>query len=327
MRQVRLIALLILAAISTPACEFESRSTPDDSRETDWTRSDRLREQLQDETAPNVMVVAHRGCWIDGAPENSLLAIRRCEAIGVDIIEIDVALTADGTPVLLHDETVDRTTDASGPIKELSLADLHPLRLRQGLGGDDAELTDEGIPTLEEALTASRDTFLINLDMKAEAFDVAYDVALRLGVEDQILMKMSALPDDPALQDAQFLGRTLFMPIIRECTTETTGAPACAESISSVVPAYSRYDPIAYEIVYVSSNYLREGVTTMRDMGERIWVNTLTPTLAAGHTDALAINDPDAHWGQVIRDGANIIQTDRPGLLTDYLRRQGLRSD
>ena len=327
MRQVRLITLLILAAISTPACELESLSTADDSRQFDWTRSDRLREQLQDETAPNVMVVAHRGCWFDGAPENSLSAIRRCEAIGVDIIEIDVALTADGTPVLLHDETVDRTTDASGPIAELSLADLRPLRLRQGLGGDGAELTGEGIPTLEEALTASRNTFLINLDMKAEAFDVAHEVASALGVEDQILMKMSALPDDPALQNAGFLGKTLFMPIIRECTAETTGAPACSESISAVAPAYSPFDPIAYEIVYMNSDYLRRGVATMRAMGGRIWVNTLSPTLSGGHTDALAVTDPDAHWGQVIRDGANVIQTDRPALLTDYLRRQGLRSD
>ena len=323
----RSTVLWVLAVLCAPACQFESVSAPGDSAAPGSTRSDRLRDELQDETAPTVMVVAHRGCWVEGAPENSLAAIRRCDAIGVDIIEIDVALTSDGTPVLLHDETVDRTTAGSGPIAEMSLDDLRSLRLRSGFGGDDAEITNERIPTLEQALTASRDTFLINLDMKAEAFDRAYEVARSLGVEDQILMKMSALPDDPALQTARFLDRTMFMPIIRECAGEATGVPACSESIASVAPAYSPYGPIAYEIVYMNSDYLREGVASMRAMGGRIWVNTLDSTLAGGHTDALAVDDPDAHWGQVVRDGANIIQTDYPALLSGYLRREGLRSD
>ena len=318
--------MLVLAVASAPACQIGSPPVPGQFATSGSTRSDRLLAELEDETVLTVMVAAHRGCWKNGSPENSLSAIRRCNAIGVDIIEIDVAVTSDGTPVLLHDETVDRTTDGSGAIAELSLEQVRTLRLRDGLGGSGAELTDEGIPTLEEALAASKDTFLINLDMKAEAFDQAYEVVRTLGVEDQILMKMSTLPDDPALRNARFLGQTLFMPIIRECTVQTNGL-ACADSISSVVPAYSPFDPIAYEVVYSSSVFFREGVATMRAAGGRIWVNTLDPTLAAGHTDALAVADPDAHWGQVIREGADIIQTDEPALLLGFLRRRGLRSN
>lgn len=290
------------------------------------TRSERLLAELDDETAGTVMIVAHRGCWADAAPENSLAAIRRCDAIGADVIEIDVGITSDGTPVLMHDETVDRTTDGSGAIAGLTLEQVRDLRLRTGLGGADAELTDERVPTLEEALTFSNGRFLVNLDMKAEAFDRAHEVVEALGMEDSTLMKMSALPDDPVLQNASFIGETLFMPIIRECTDQNDGL-ACTDSISSIAPSYAQYDPIAYEVVYSSSDFLREGIGTLRALGGRIWVNTLEPTLAAGHTDALAVTDPDAHWGQVIRDGANIIQTDRPALLLDYLRRQGLRSN
>jgi len=290
------------------------------------TRSERILAELNDETAGTVMIVAHRGCWADAAPENSLAAIRRCEAIGADIIEIDVGITSDGTPVLMHDDSVDRTTDGSGAIAGLPLEQVRNLRLRSGLGGSSAELTDERVPTLEEALAFSSGRFLVNLDMKAEAFDRAYEVVEMLGMENQTLMKMSALPDDPVLQSASFLGETLFMPIIRECTVQNEGM-ACTDSISSIVQGYSQFDPIAYEVVYSTGDFLREGIATMRAMGGRIWVNTLEPTLAAGHTDALAITDPDAHWGQVIRDGANIIQTDRPALLLDYLRRQRLRSN
>lgn len=298
-----------------------------DAREaTPPTRSERLLSELNDETAQTVMIVAHRGCWSEAAPENSLAAIRRCEAIGADIIEIDVGVTADGIPVLMHDDTVDRTTDGSGAISALPLEHVRELRLRSGLGGSDAELTDERIPTLEEALTYANGRFLVNLDMKTEGFDRAYEVVEALGMQDQTLMKMSALPDDPVLQDAPFLGQTLFMPIIRECTDQIDGLP-CTESISSVAPDYTRYDPIAYEIVYSTSSFLREGTGTMLAMGGRIWVNTLEPTHAAGHTDTLAVSDPDAHWGQVIRDGANIIQTDHPALLLDFLQSQGLRSN
>lgn len=168
--------------------------------------------------------------------------------------------------------------------------------------------------------------FLVNLDMKADAFDRAVAVVESLGMQDRTLMKMGALPDDPKLRNASFVGETLFMPIIRECTEHNEGL-ACTDSISSIAPGYARYGPIAYEVVYSSSDFLREGIGTMRTMGGRIWVNTLEPTLAAGHTDARAIADPDAHWGQVIRDGANIIQTDRPALLLEYLRREGLRSN
>ncbi len=320
--------LLFTGPLSTrnksEATEATRASESNDSSEA--IRSERLLTELKDETAPTVMIVAHRGCWSPAAPENSLAAIRHCESIGVDIIEIDVALTSDGTPVLMHDDTVDRTTDGSGAIIELPLERVRGLRLRSGLGGRDAELTDEAIPTLEEALEYLRGRFLVNLDMKAEAFDQAYDVVAELGMQDQTLMKMSALPDDPDLRNARFLGQTLFMPIIRECTERTDGL-ACADSLSSVAPGYSQYDPIAYEVVYSTSDFLREGVAVMQSMGGRIWVNTLDPTLAGGHTDALAVTDPDAHWGHVIRDGANIIQTDQPALLLDYLQRQGLRSN
>ena len=324
----RLVLSFALAAVLIAACQSESGllSQSGDRLSSQVTRSGQLLAELDDETAQTVMIVAHRGCWSQATPENSLAAIHRCNEIGADILELDVGITFDGTPVLMHDETVDRMTDGSGAIAELSLDEVRRLRLRAGLGGRDAELTDERVPTLEDALALSRNRFLVNLDMKAEAFDQAYEVVKALGMEDQILMKMSALPDDPMLQNARFLGETLFMPIIRECTEQTDGL-ACTDSISSVAPAYSRYDPIAYEIVYSTSDFFREGVATMRATGGRIWVNTLEPTLAAGHTDALAVVDPDAHWGQVIRDGANIIQTDHPALLLDYLRQKGLRSN
>lgn len=79
------------------------------------------------------MVAAHRACWKQ-APENSLAAIRDCIALGVDIVEIDVRQTRDGQFVIIHDSTVDRTTDGRGRVEQFSLADLRQLRLRLGKG-------------------------------------------------------------------------------------------------------------------------------------------------------------------------------------------------
>ena len=92
-------------------------------------------------------VAAHRGgarLW----PENSLRAFREALALGVDLLELDVHRTADGTLAVIHDPTLERTTDARGEVGALTGADLRRPRLR----GPDGTLTDERIPRLEEVL-------------------------------------------------------------------------------------------------------------------------------------------------------------------------------
>ena len=286
--------------------------------------------ELQDETSSRVLVVAHRACWFDGAPENSLPAISECIRLGVDFVEIDVRLTADGIPVLFHDATVDRMTNGSGPINEFDLDGIRRLRLLSGAGGKKAVLTHERIPTLQEALALTKGNILVNLDIKSNIFDRTLEVVERLGVQDEILMKMRALPDNPELKTAKFLGRTMFMPVIKECINDkqdTTNKPPkpCAPSLYEIIPDYEIYDPIAYEIVFGDVQYLIAGVPSMKKFGGRIWVNTLEERHAAGHTDDKAIIDPDAHWGVLIKQGVNILQTDRPCALIQYLKKTGYR--
>ena len=286
--------------------------------------------ELQDETSSRVLVVAHRACWFDGAPENSLPAISECIRLGVDFVEIDVRLTADGIPVLFHDATVDRMTNGSGPINEFDLDGIRRLRLLSGAGGKKAVLTHERIPTLQEALTLTKGNILVNLDIKSDIFDKALEVVERVGVQDEILMKMRALPDNPELKTAKFLGRTMFMPVIKECIndkqdTKNKSTRQCAPSLHETIPDYEVYDPVAYEIVFGDIQYLIAGVPPMKKFGGRIWVNTLEEHHAAGHTDDKAIIDPDAHWGVLIKQGVNMVQTDRPRALIQYLKKTGYR--
>lgn len=109
---------------------------------------------------------AHRGgalLW----PENSLLAFRNATAMGADYLELDVHLTRDGEVVVIHDPTLDRTTTGAGPVRDRTLAELAPLRLRDRTGA----LTDEQIPTLDQVVAlavAGKRQMLLEIKVDAQ---------------------------------------------------------------------------------------------------------------------------------------------------------------
>src|SRR3990167_4313755 len=72
------------------------------------------------------LVIAHRGNSMH-APEDTLESLRQGMALGADGLEFDVRLSADGVPVVIHDPTLDRTTDGSGPVAACTLAELRAL--------------------------------------------------------------------------------------------------------------------------------------------------------------------------------------------------------
>jgi glycerophosphoryl diester phosphodiesterase len=119
-------------------------------------------------------LAAHRGgaaLW----PENSLRAFREALALGVDLVEFDVHLAADGVPVVIHDATLDRTTEATGPVGARPAAELARVRLR----GPDGAVTDERLPTLDALLALlapSRAGLLVEVKGPVPGVNVAYRV-------------------------------------------------------------------------------------------------------------------------------------------------------
>jgi len=101
-----------------------------------------------------VLVIGH-ACAAGEAPANTLAGVRACLDAGAEAMEIDVQLCAEGVPVLMHDTTVDRTTNLSGPVRSLSLAALQAADAGAG----------EPVPTLDQvlALVAGRLTVLCEL--------------------------------------------------------------------------------------------------------------------------------------------------------------------
>lgn len=114
-------------------------------------------------TADRLLNIAHQGASAV-APANTLLAFRRAADLGADGVELDVHLSADGVPVVIHDFTVDRTTDGSGRVADLPLAALKELDAGSWF---DAACAGERIPTLEEVFAEVGCRLLINVELKA----------------------------------------------------------------------------------------------------------------------------------------------------------------
>ncbi len=107
------------------------------------------------------MVIAHRGDSAH-APENTLAAFKLALDRGADAIEFDVKLTGDGKVVVLHDQSVDRTTDGAGDVRDFTLSQLKDL---DAGGWFDPRFVNERIPSLEEVFDQIGSHILLNVEL------------------------------------------------------------------------------------------------------------------------------------------------------------------
>ena len=113
------------------------------------------------QSAKNIFVAAHRG-WCSKYPENTMLAFKKAIELGVDQIETDIRITKDNELVLIHDATLDRTTNGTGKVCDHTLAELKQLDAGNG----------EQIPTLRELLELVKDHPTITLDLEFKEYPV-----------------------------------------------------------------------------------------------------------------------------------------------------------
>jgi len=111
---------------------------------------------------PDRGICAHRGA-MDTHPENTLAAFREAVRLGAHMIELDVHMTKDEHLVILHDETVDRTTNGTGKISELTFDEVKHLDAGSWMS---EEFTGEKIPTLKEALAVMPQNTWLNIHIK-----------------------------------------------------------------------------------------------------------------------------------------------------------------
>ncbi len=300
------LLILLLACFSLLDGTTQTRNAAAD-------RASAIVAEIHSPASKKVLVASHRGDWRN-YPENSLTAIRSAIEMGVDIVEIDLALTLDSVLVLCHDRTIDRTTSGKGLIAEITYDSIRRVNLRAGQNA----VTHWKVPTLEEALILCKDKIVVNIDKGFQYYGLIHPLLEKYGMLEQVLIKSNVTADRAAATFSKYDDNCLFMPIVN----------FGKKSYRKILESYERlkYPLLAYEICW--SEYTPEVETCMREViagGSKLWVNSLWPSLNGGLCDDAAIEgDPAEVYGKLVDMGATMIQTDRPELLISYLRSRGL---
>lgn len=277
------------------------------------TRVDSLVKQLHQPLDKHIMVAAHRGDWRD-APENSLLAFKYAIAMGVDIVELDLNKTKDGVVVIMHDQTIDRTTDGKGSPGDYTLAELKKFHLKNGLG----RVTVNTIPTLEEVMQLIKDKILVNLDKSYPYYNEAYKVLKATGTLKQAIFKTTEAYETVRKQYPAIIDSVTFMAVV---DLDKQGAKQSIENYQHHIK------PVAFELNFgTDTSAILKNNQFINRGGSRIWINSLWASLNAGHDDDTAVdlgNTKDS-WDWIIAHGATIIQTDRPREMLLYLKKRNL---
>lgn len=135
------------------------------------------------------IIFAHRGASAY-APENTLAAFELAVRQGADAVELDTKLTADGEVVVIHDQTLDRTTTKNGKVCDFSLADIRKLDAGSHF---DVAFRGEKIPSLEEVLTTIGQKTLVNIEIANYASitdklpDKVADIVKRLRLDQRVI--------------------------------------------------------------------------------------------------------------------------------------------
>ena len=255
----------------------------------------------------HVMIFAHRGNWRNSA-ENSILAFQDCINEGLDGIEVDLQMTKDSVLIIMHDETLDRTTTGSGKVSDYTIDELRKLRLLNPIGVK----TRQTIPTFEQVLLLAKDKILIQVDKwKAYGQQVA-DLAKKYNCERQIILRTTDNSKTTKQKYGNLLDNLIVMPVL-----VCKGGKVDEENLQDFIKNYS--SPVmSFSFIREDYPILRK-IKNLQEMGYRIWFTSLWDTFNAGHDDELAVTDPDNSYGWLINHGANIIFSDNPILLKKYL--------
>ncbi|WP_290790148.1 glycerophosphodiester phosphodiesterase family protein [Flavihumibacter sp. UBA7668] len=255
------------------------------------SRTEELRREFMQGNGTTVMVAAHRGVHND-VPENSMASFHRAAQLRVHIVELDVRSTRDGVLVLMHDKTVDRTTNGRGRVDSLTYAELSALSLKHK-----GQVTTEKIPTLEEALLFLKGKTLVDLDIKAgDKSGEIMELVRKTGTERTVIF---------------FVYDSIQLRMVKEWDKDVL-VLARSRSHTAVAPYFGKFRPEALHID--ESHHRPDVVKQIHSSGARVWLNAL------GETDRLAASTGPHAFNTVLQYGANIIQTDYPELLLKYLK-------
>jgi glycerophosphoryl diester phosphodiesterase len=234
-----------------------------------------------------VLIVAHRGAN-KFAPQNTLPATEKAIRMNLDFVEIDVRTTKDGRLVLMHNETVDGTTDGKGAVRDLTLEEIKALdagiRFRPKFKGT-------RVPTLEEYFAAAKGRINTYLDWKDASPEALADAIIKAGVIDSVLIY--------------------------------DGSPEALRTLKKIDPGFHVMPEADSEIILkaiVSSKLKCDAIASnalaftpkIAELAHKMGVKTFV--------DILGVADNCAGVKKQISYGADAIQTDNPDMVLKCLK-------
>ena len=264
-----------------------------------------------------VWVAAHRADYVF-APENSIQALENAIYFGADLIETDVRLTKDGHVIMMHDYTVDRMTNGTGRVSNLTLEEIKALRLKNNWGG----ATDYQVPTLEEFIQVAKGKVCLYLDK------AGYDLP---GHEEGHLVKelLKILKKHDVLEESVFVLNWPYEKakrIFGEDLEKVIYCPVIEEKIPDLETYVNEYieklSPVAFQFRFDSlKTRTYQLLPKVLASGSKAFVAATWDTHTANHSDRVSIfKRPSEGWVWLIAQGFSILETNYARDLIRYLK-------
>ncbi len=300
------------------------------------------------------MIMAHRGLWIYNGeqqhPEQSRESIQVAIAAGIEGVELDVRSTRDGQFVVLHDDTLNRTTTCEGSISDFNWDEVKDCRLIIPNADGSPFISEETIVTLQEAYVLAKDVLLINLDNKIgnDFYTDMFRMAIDYGVDHQILASVSMNNELERRSGYELIAQwqdsnIIFMPVISDASFDFREHPvALRDSYAVFEDILETVRPLVVQVLHDWSEpetqttdggffFTPEATQLCDEYNTHRWMNTLYADPAGkrsggrGDEKAVAGGKPDEVWGWWHRSGVTMFQTDEPQLASDFLAAAGYR--
>jgi glycerophosphoryl diester phosphodiesterase len=236
-----------------------------------------------------IAVISHRGEHL-AHPENTLPAFQAAIDAGADFFELDVRTTSDGRLVLMHDRTVDRTTNGTGRVREMTFDQIRALDADAKFG---PQFAGTAVPTFAEALNLAHGKIGVYVDCK--------DIATADLVA--ALEKADMLDKVVIYGGAGFLKGVLALRPSLKAMPEADNAATLEKLLTNLN---------LHVVAFDAGDFKDDVIAIARQAHVDIYVDRLGPA------------DKVADWQDAIERGAAGIQTDRPAELVQYLRSREL---
>lgn len=236
-----------------------------------------------------IAAISHRGEHL-AHPENTLPAFQAAIDAGADFFELDVRTTSDGRLILMHDGTVNRTTNGKGAVRDMTFEQIRALdagaRFPEKFSGTK-------VPTLEEALNLARGRIGVYVDCKAIAPAALVEALEKADMSPHVVI----------------YGGAAFLKAVKSLRPDLLVMPE-ADSADQLTKMLADFSPRV--IAFDAGDFKDDVIAVARRSGARIYV------------DRLGAADNPASWQDAIDRGAGGIQTDHPAQLVEYLRAKKL---